>query len=347
MNRRHLLVSLGTLLAALAVVAAAAILFRHRAAPPAPPAAKAPAVAPAPVPALGLITVPPPPAAPEKLLRPQLLEALGFGAASPWNRRLDLIRGLPADLTAVETDTLLAALMESCPTTLYPAVHSTYMHEIACILQPRDGVRGRFAQALATLARDPRRDDSTRDYAIQHLRQVWSRAGGDPALRDSVVATFRELTTLDPVVATPALLSLHLLGSPSEDVSLHGGQPAADRAAPIAARSGNPLPSYHIPDSELIPLLQPVFAATTSAASIPARLTAARIAGERRMTAFRAPLLAAVKDPSEHALVRMAAANALGKIADPADLKTLATLDPGDARVAAALRHAVQRQAAR
>jgi hypothetical protein len=281
------------------------------------------------------------------MLRPELLEALGLGEASPWNRRFDLIRGLPGDLTAVETDALLVAMMEECPRDLYPAVHSSYMHEIACILQQHGEIRDRFTQVLATLARDTGRDQGTRDYAVQHLCQVWNRATDDPALRTAVVEIFREFAALDSVVSIPALLALHLLGSQSGYLTSDARHPGGSETDSSTSRSRNSPASFYTPDSDLIPLVQPVIAGTTFSDNIPLRLTAVRIAGERRMAVFRKPLLATLKDNAEHALVRMATANALGKIADPADLKTLATLDPGDTRVAAAIRHAVQSQGIR
>jgi hypothetical protein len=307
--------------------------------PPVPATSTSTAI-PGDVPAIKRLTSPAQPIEPEKHLRPEIIEALGFGAVSPWKRRLDLIRALPSDLTPHETDALLAAMMEKCPTDLYPAMHSTYIHEIACILQLRQEIREPFTQILATLARDTQRDQSTRDYAIQHLRQAWRRSSGDSTLQRAIVDTFRELTHLDPAVSTPALLSLHLLGSPSENAA--ASRESAESGMPAAASIGNSPPSFHLPDSDLVPLLEPIFADTTTTGNMPARLTAVRIAGERRMTAFRTPLLAALKDPSEHAMVRMAAANALGKIGDPADLESLATFDPGNVRVATALRHALQ-----
>lgn len=327
--RRRLLIVLATL-SALGLAAAILVGVRRHAAPRAP------------VTALGAFTVPPPPAEPGKQLRPELIEALGFGAASPWERRTDLIRALPADLTAMETDALLAALMEPCPPNVSRAVHATFIHEIARILQPRPDIRARFASALAALARDTGRDASTRDYAIQHLRQAWSRAADDPALRASITTTFRELTLLDPAIATSALLSLHLLGSAAEQGAAGSGRRVPGSVAATPAPAHDLARSFQLPDSDLAPLLEPIFAAKTSTQNMPARLTAVRIAGERRMTAFRQPLLTALSDRTEHTLVRMAAANALWKIGDPEDLETLASLDPGDARVTAAIRQALR-----
>ncbi|MEI6535444.1 MAG: hypothetical protein WCN98_08905, partial [Verrucomicrobiaceae bacterium] len=119
---------------------------------------------------LEAFAIPPPPADPAKLLRPALSEALGYGPPSPWDRRVALIRKLPPQLTQVETEALLTALAAPRPADVSGVIHSNYLHEIATILQGHAEVRQRFAQALATLARDPQRGPTTRDYAIQHLR---------------------------------------------------------------------------------------------------------------------------------------------------------------------------------
>jgi len=291
----------------------------------------APLPEPAPVAALGQFTVPP--QAGGKILRPQLAEALG--GTSPWKHRTDLIRALSVDLTADETEAMLMAMMERCPQHVDPGVHSTYMHEIALQLQNQTSVRERFARALATIARDTKQDASTRNYAIQHLRHVWARSAGDPGLRAATVLTFRELTRLDPVVSVPSLLSLHLLGSASE-------QRAAEGVAAPLPTSAKAVPAYFIPDAEITPLLDPIFATANSRDNLAARVTAMRIIGERRIKSYRPLLLQTVADRSGHAVLRMAAVGAIGNIAEPEDLKLLATLQPGDERVASALRHALR-----
>jgi hypothetical protein len=282
---------------------------RYAAAPP-PPAAAAPA--------LRSIAPADKPADPAAELRPAVADAVARIPAGGWRERLDRVRALPADLSSGEVDSLLAALMEPRPAEVPIALHSSFVHEVACVLQCQQGVRQRFAEALATLARDARRDGVTRDYAIQHLRQVWDRAGGDPALRTAVFNTFREFAELDPAVSAPALLSLHLLGSGPDGAGV-----------------------FHLPDAEFPPLLAPILARGPAPANLPARLTAARVAGDRRLGELRGPLLAILTNPAEHAMLRMAAANALGKIADPADLARLASYDPGDDRVATAIRLAL------
>jgi hypothetical protein len=285
---------------------------------------KPPPVAPA-APALPAFVPPAPSADAAGKLRPGVAAAITQAPGTAWEQRLALVRSLPADLGPDETSALLAALMEPCPPGGSAAVHSSYIHEIACRLQHQSAVRESFARALATLARDPRGDPTTRDYAIQHLRQVWDRADGDTVLRDSIVATFREFADLDPAIAASALLSLHLLVT----------APAPGAAAAASSH-------YAVPDAELDPLLSAVFSQTAATGKLPARLTACRIAGERRLAGFRAQLMAQLQDPAEHAMVRMAAANALGSIADPDDLARLAAYDPGDDRVATALTHALR-----
>lgn len=257
-------------------------------------------------------------------LRPQIAEAIGLSGVAPWSRRSDLVRALrPETLNSDEVDALLYSMIQPCPVDISPAVHSTYMHEIACILEKRPDASKRLAIALATLARDTQRDDSIRDYAIQHLREVWRRAGDDSTLRTSIVSTFHEFSALDPFIATPSLLSLHLLGSSAENSTADAAQ-------------------FHVPDAELIPFLNRIFAEKTSAKNVPSRLTAVRIVAERRLVSFRQPLLAILQDNNEHAMMRMASVNALGKIADPADIQILSSIKPADARVAAALKRVLQ-----
>lgn len=291
---------------------------------------------------------PPPPVA-QPILRPELRDALGYGIAISWDRRLDTIRKVK-NPTAEEAGALLTAMMAYCPPTVSASVHSSYMHEIACILQTRQDSQGKFACALATLARDTKRDGATRDYAIQHLRQVWSQSPKGTVLRPAIASTLRELLHLEPAIATSALLSLHVLGTPACE-----GYAADAGALLLSASSPDSRTSAYLPDADMVPLLKPILSGTStkeaSAKVFPdnmaARLTAIRIAGERRMKDYREPLLAALKDPAEHMMIRMAAANAIGAIADPADLESLSTFEPGNEQVAAALRLAIRHRTTR
>lgn len=305
-----------TILVSAAALFGAAALYWHyagRRAAPAPPVAPAASV-------LRSIAAPALPADTVAELRPAVAKAVVEVPAGGWNERLDRVRQLPGDLSSGEIESLLAALMEPRPTGVSAAIHSTFVHEVACVLQRQAAARQRFAEALATIARDPRRDSVTRDYAIQHLLQIWEQAGETPTLRESVTNTFREFVGLDPTVSAPALLSLHLLASDSPGDA-----------------------GFRLADAEFSALLAPVFARATTTANLPARLTAVRIVGERRLQDYRRTLLDQVANPSEHALLRMAAANALGKIARAEDLAALAALDPGDGRVATAIQHALHR----
>lgn len=308
-----------------AAAAVAAVLLVVRPRPGTPPA-------PSLVLALAPLPASPRPAQADPKIRPEIVEALGFTAA-PWERRLDLLRRLPGNLKEVELDALLVAMMQPLPAASSTAVYSTYIHEIASVLEREGGIRERLARGLATLARDVTRDEATRDYAIQHLRQVWHRAGDDAPLRTAIASTFREFTRLDPVLSTGALLSLHLLGSTTE-----GHRPAV---------GSTPQDSDQLPDAEFASLLDPIFAGKTTANNLPARLTALRIVGERRLPAYRAAMLTILRDRSDHALVRMAAAHALGKIANPDDLQSLAALDAGDPRVATAVQLALRSHSTR
>lgn len=269
------------------------------------------------------------PLPPDGVLRPKVAEAIDTSSSISWEQRLDLVRKLPPDLGRIELDALIEALAVPRPDGVSSSLHSSYLHEIACALQAQPSVLPRFAEALAVIARDSARDDVSRDYALQHLRQAWQRAGNRSALQESITSNLRAFVSLDPAVSVSALLSLHLLGT-------------APLGATPAGTTGPATPSpggFALSDAEITPLLAPLFSETATSANLPARLTVARIVGERRLATFRQPLLAQLNNPSEHAMVRMAAANALGRIGDPGDLAALAALDPDDDRVATAIRH--------
>ncbi len=314
------------LVAVTAIGAAALMLSRKKEASPVASATNPPGGV------LGSFEIPPPPKLTDPLIRPELKEALG--TVAPLNYRTDLIRALPArSLRPVEIDAMLAAMVQR-PVREQTVVHSTFMHQIACILHLYPDIRERFARALATLARDTQRDSSTRDYAIQHLRTIWSDASGDPALRTAIVATFHEFAESNSMIAPSGLLSLHILHSTPNPV-----KPAQSTAK--AASQPYIAPVFHIPDSYFAPILERIFSEKTSTANIATKMTALRIVNERRLSAFRQPLLAALQDRNEHMMVRLAAVSALGKITDAADLPALAAITPNDTRVATALQSAL------
>lgn len=263
-------------------------------------------------------------------LRPQIAEALGLSATSPGARRIEILRDFKSSLSEPEHEALLAALMEPRPPGVSEGWFSEYFHSIASLMQSQEGDRQMFARVLATVVRDPSRDGVVRDYAIQHLRQVWDRTDRDGELRSSIEATFRELCSADSGVSPSALLSLHLLGTPA---GVDG--PELSTASPR---------SYAVDDAELEPLVLGILQQAPSASAISARMTACRVAGDRGLNAAGSHLLEIARNHSEHALVRMAAVNAIRRIGNSPDLASLAALEPGDQRVAYAIRSALATQ---
>lgn len=267
-----------------------------------------------------------------KMARDDLREALDSNGSLAPQQRLDILASLPGELSPADCEALLRALLEPRPADASAGWHAEYFHQIAGLLQRSDGARERFAQALATVARDAQRGAIVRDYALQHLRQVWDRA--DAKLRAPVEATFREVAAGDPALASSALLSLHLLGTPAgRDPLGAGANPPPPRGKAI----------YRIPDAELAPLVAKILAEPPSADTVTPRLSALRIIGDRRMRNFRDDLRRIAADATgEPAMVRMAAIANLGRVADPADRAFLESIDSsGDGRVANAVRHAL------
>lgn len=262
------------------------------------------------------------------VLRPELAGALGLREPLPDDQRLDLLRALSNDLTESECDALLAALLERRLPSIPAGWHSEYVHEISIVLQRQRDVGERFARALATISRDTRRDEVVRDYAIQHLRQLWDRSGEREDLRTSIEATFRELVAADPVVSPSALLSLHLLGTPAGAERRITGQ-------------DKPHAGFKLADSELDPLVISILGAPPAADSVRSRMTACRVAADRRLQPCRNSLREIAASSAEHALVRMAAVNALGKIGHPDDLSELAAIKTTDPRVSHAISSAL------
>ncbi len=260
-------------------------------------------------------------------IRPELANALGLRDPMSDSERLDVLRGMTDDngLSETECEALLAALLERRPPAVDAGWHSAYVHAISCVLQHQEGIRERFARVLATIARDQKRDEVVRDYAMQHLRQLWDRAGNAGSLRALVEGTFRELVEKDRVLAASALLSLHLLGTPAG---------APDNASKSSDSR------YKVADADLAPLVSNILKEAPSPDTIRSRMTASRVAGDRRLSSSRAPLLDIARNTREHTLVRMAAISALGEIGDATDLKALSSLEVEDPRLSRAVRGA-------
>lgn len=254
-------------------------------------------------------------------LRTSIADALGLGESISTKERLELLRDLGSNLSEGECEALLAELSEHRGAGVDPGWHSEYIHAISLALQQQKAARERFARVLATVARDATRDEVVRDYALQHIRQVWDHEESESSLRARIEATLRELVAADAVIAPSSLLSLHLLGIP-----------ASGRESGLVT-VGEQIREYHIPDADVEPLVLNLLKASPSASMVRARMTAARVSGDRRLGGCRGVLMQVVEDPSEHALVRMAAVNALGLVAAPSDLQYLSSLATEDRRI--------------
>lgn len=236
--------------------------------------------------------------------------------------RAEALRALGDDLLADETAALLAKLLSPRDPEAPPGPHSLAFHETALVLQKQEPAHEKFADTLATVARDTRRDHVIRDYAIQHLTQLWHLAG--PSLAPTIEATLLEIADEAPSMLPSALLGLHLLGS-NQKSSLSNSPPRAVADEQFAPR--------------LISMLDP--AATTSEA---AQMTAIRIVGERQLPGFGDDLARIAADPtSGHTLVRMAAVAAIARFGDSRDLTLLRNIDRTDPRLASAIDHAINR----
>jgi len=254
-------------------------------------------------------------------VRASLVEALALERQVGYLRRIEVLRAIAGQLAAAETELLVAALLASRPPGVNGGEFSTWFHEIANLLHRQSAPSKAFARALATVAADPARDAVLRDYALQHLRVVWNNAGGDASLRSSIEASLRRLARGDDPPATAALLSLHLLGDT-----------AAAPGRPVARALG---------DDELAALAGSLLAGPAGSSDTPRRMTAARIAADRRLAALRPVLARVASDPAEHTLARMSAINAIGRIGERADRPLLESLAAAEPALALAARDAL------
>lgn len=289
----------------------------------------------------GQAAQPPPPASLAKLnvlpmaseladyLRPEIREALGIDGSAAPAKRLDLLHGLDGELSADECQALLQAVLQPRPVHVPEGWQAEYVHELCLVLARQSPSRAEFARVLASIARDPARDEVVRDYALQHLRRLWENC--DTQLQDSITATFREIVSSDPLLAPASLLSLHLLGSAQNAFPVPGGHPeqvSEDR--------------FRFPDAELEPVVAATLKAQPQSANTAARMTAIRVVRERKLEALYPDMRRIVADTAdEHAVVRMAAIATLATSGDPADRNFIATLDREDPRIDSAIRHAL------
>ncbi|MCW1887022.1 HEAT repeat domain-containing protein [Luteolibacter flavescens] len=249
-----------------------------------------------------------------EILRPDLTSALGLSGELTTNVRTRELMTIRGQLSPDELEELLRALLVTPGKGDSIAAMSTWFHEVANVLHRQPVDLQVFSEVLATVARDVNRDATTRDYALQHLRRAWESAGENNSLRRAIEATFEELLAARGALYPTALLSLHLL-DPDQ-------------------RSGMDLSTMNFEVRSIL-----TDDVDTGDASVRSRMVACRISGERGMDDMRVPLLKLAKNESAHALERMSAIAALGRIGDPSDLDVLRTLTSHDPRIAGALRH--------
>ena len=256
-----------------------------------------------------------PPDHPQSTMSPAVNASLGFVGGLSLEARVRELMEISGPLSGNEIEEAFRAMLALPAAGESIAQHATWFHELANLLQCQKLDLRAFSEVLATVVRNSSQDLATRDYGLQHLNRVWGKAEGNPDLRHSIEATLEATaTTRNPLRAT-ALLNLHLL------------DPTGRRGVDATA---------------LVEGVKTILSDSTSTGEevVRSRMVAARIAGERHLDESRGPLLRLATSESEHALVRMAAISALGKLADRTDMKTLATLSSKDPRVMDAIRHA-------
>jgi hypothetical protein len=262
-------------------------------------------------------------------MNPVILDALALGRQTTSNERLDLLHAINEKLTEDECLLLLHELRKRRAKSTPEGWYSEYMHEICCLLGRQDATKQEYAGILADIASDPQRDEVIRDYALQHLRLLWESA--DSHLRRKIVLSLEVLARDESPISASSMLSLHLLGSPSN-------------ANAVSESGASQIPkdsrAFELPNERIEPLVSKVMACGPTNVSVVSRMTAVRIVRERGMRSCL-PLLRKMASDSgaEHAVVRMAAISALGALGNSSDIAFLNTLDRRDARIDAVIRH--------
>ncbi len=249
-------------------------------------------------------------------LRSEIKEILN--SSTPARKRIELLRDTAIDLSEPEINALLGEVSAVPNSDADQAAHVEYLHEICHLLRKIPAARERLSRVLAGIAADSGRQMIVRDYAIQHLRQLWALAKEEPELRQGIRKSFEELVHADAAVTGPALLSLHVLGGSAKS---KGGE---------------------ISDAQIQPLVAEILAKKPDTPGIPAAIAAVRITGDRHLTDLSPRLREIAADSSIHALVRMAAVSVISAD-EPSSLAFLATIDRNDPRVDEAVRIALRK----
>lgn len=275
-----------------------------------------------PSPRLGLnyaLPILPPAPQVDQSIRPDIAKAINI--STPSEQRIELIDQISVDLTETEVLVLLHEIFNGPPSSEDAPWHSTYIHKVCGLLQGVPSSHDALANVLSSVAADRSFPEVHRDYAFQHLRILW-HASLDPSaptetqIRNaSIEATFRKLAVERPETAAQSLLGLHEL------------------------RHTRDIPA--VEDTEIAELVRTTLSSPDNKENLPARMTAVRILGERRIQGQGDSLRGIAASSSEHSLVRASAIAALGRIALPEDLEFLTTLRSTDPIVAEALKHAV------
>jgi hypothetical protein len=231
--------------------------------------------------------------------------------------RIDLALTCDRDLNNDEITALLAEVSTPAVPGVDPGWHSQYLHEICRQLHHHSSIRNRFARVLVGVSADTERPHVEREYAVQHLREVWQRAADDTTLRQALVGHFKALVRDSRELAGPALLSLHFLGNDP-------GREWNGSGAIIA-------------NNELEPLVSRLLDQSRDKVVTGGVMAALRVAGDRALPGAMPSIKQVAADSSVTAIVRMAAVSIIAKSSpDPAFF--LQSITPGEPLVDQAIR---------
>lgn len=248
-------------------------------------------------------------------LRPAVLKLLD--PATTARTRIDLAMACDRDLNNDELMALLAEISTPPAAAVDAGWHSQYLHEICVQLHHHSSIRSKFARVLVGISADTSRSQVEREYAVQHLREVWHRAADDQSLRQALVASFKTLIEDHAEMAGPALLSLHFLGS-DPDRGWNGS-------------------SAIIGNDEIEPLVARLLKQSRDKRATGAVMAALRVVGDRALSGPQQSVRQVAADPAVTATVRMAAVSIIASSGSDS-AAFLQSIDPGNPLVDQAIR---------
>jgi hypothetical protein len=246
---------------------------------------------------LAPIHIEPPPATSVADLQPMLASALGFVEGASPSERLYLLRRLAGPLSEIDSNAALSSLLAMRGAGESPGWHAEYIHEICLMLRRCVSAGEHYARALITLAGDAARPVIIRDYALQHLATLWPDQQV-AHMQSAIIAELQNLVLAGPPVSAAALLALHRLG----DTDTHDGMHQRNTPG--------------VSDERITALAADVL---TSSSDTPTRMAAVRIVADRLLAGQRDALRRIAAAEDEPTVLRMAAAAAIGRYADPRD----------------------------